>query len=106
MAAVKAKKAAKIFIKRWSHGKLSANDVSFSIRDYLNDRYGLSLGSLTPDDAYQILLSKGVSKETSEKLRDLIQDIEDAIYTGKGEDIFPMEGGIVRLIKQVEKESR
>ena len=106
IAVVKAKKAAKKFIKRCSHGRVSANDMSFSIRDYLNDRYSLSLGSLTPYDAYQILQSKGVSNETSEKLRDLVQKIEDAIYTGKGQEIFPMEEEIIELIKQVEKESR
>jgi hypothetical protein len=77
-----------------------------SIRDYLNDRFGLSLGSLTPDEASEILQSKGVSLDTAQELRTFLQRVEDAIYTGKGHESGDMGESIPRLVKAIEKESR
>jgi hypothetical protein len=75
-----------------------------SIRDYLNARFGLLLGSLTPDEAADILTSKGVRVETGDKLRTILRELENAIYTGKGAE--PREAGqdLPKLVKQIEKE--
>ena len=82
------------------------NNLISSIRDYLNDRFGLSLGSLTADEAAEILKSHGVSLDTAQKLKDIFQGLEDVVYTGQGHGVCDMGEGIPKLIKQIEKEIR
>ncbi|MBW1705839.1 MAG: protein BatD [Deltaproteobacteria bacterium] len=106
MTAAKAKKAAKDFIRQCRQGDLRSNDLISFITDYFNDRFGLALGSLTPDEAAGILESNGVSTETSGKMRHVMQALEDAIYTGKGHANCEIGQDIPKLIRQVEKEIR
>jgi len=106
VAAARARKAAKALTQQCRKGELSSNDLTSSIRRYLNERFDLSLGSLTPDEAADIVVSKGVSAATAERLRTALQELEDAIYTGKGQETCDMGGDIPKLIKQIEKEIR
>lgn len=106
MPEIKAKKAAKNLVRQYRQKELSSNDLSLRIRDYLNDRFGLSLGSLTPEEARKILSSRAVSLETAERLSSLVRRLEDTIYTGKGHEPFDTEVDIPKLIKQIEKEIR
>jgi len=106
VAAARARKAAKALIQQCRKGELSSNDLISSIRRYLNERFDLSLGSLTPDEAADIVVSRGVSATTAERLRAAVQELEDAIYTGKGQETCEMGGDIPKLIKQIEKEIR
>ena len=85
-------------------GRLGAADVTDSVRDYLNARFGLLLGSLTPDEAADILTSKGVRPETSAKLRTILRELENAIYTGKGTELREVGVDLPKLIKQIERE--
>ena len=103
-ALTSAKKAAGIFIKQCKNGRLGAAELTESVRVYLNARFGLLLGSLTPDEAADILTSKGVRPETGEKLRTILRELENAIYTGKGSE--PREAGqdLPKLVKQIERE--
>jgi len=106
VAAARARKAAKALTQQCRKGELSSNDLTSSIRRYLNERFDLSLGSLTPDEAVDIVLSRGVKATTAERLRTALQELEDAIYTGKGQETCDMGGDIPKLIKQIEKEIR
>jgi len=106
VAAARARKAAKALTQQCRKGELSSNDLTSSIRRYLNERFDLSLGSLTPDEAADIVVSRGVSATTAEGLRAAVQELEDAIYTGKGQETCDMGGDIPKLIKQIEKEIR
>jgi hypothetical protein len=106
VAAARARKAAKTLIRECQKGGLSSNHLTSSIRRYLNERFNLSLGSLTPDEAADIVGSRGVSATTSERLRRTLKELEDAIYTGKGQETCDMGGDIPELIKQIEKEIR
>jgi len=105
-AAIRAKKAARKLILQCRKSELSSSALTLSIRDYLNDRFGLSLGSLTPDEAVAILRSHGVGLGTAEKLQSMLKRLEDIIYTGKGNEPCGMSEDISRLIKQIEKEIR
>jgi hypothetical protein len=102
----KARKASKLFIKKCHKGNLSASELTLLIRDYLNDRFALTLGSLTPDDASKILKSKGVGPDTAMKLRAILEILEDAIYTGKGSEACDVGEDLPRLIKEIEREIR
>ena len=70
----------------------------------MNDRLGLSLGSLTPGEASDILRSKGVSPQTAERLQGVLQRLETNIYVGKGEATCDIGDDMSSLIKQIEKE--
>ena len=106
LAATKAKRAAKGFIRQCRQSNLSFNDLISLITDYFNNRFGLSLGSLTTEEAVEIMESKGVSSETTGKVKAVIQTLEDAVYTGKGYDSCKTGQDIPELIRQMEKEIR
>ena len=106
MAVARAKKAAKTVTRQCRKGKITSNDLSLTILQYLNDRFNLSHGSLTPDEAADILLSRGVRVETVEMLRGVLQQLEDAVYTGKGHEACDMTEDIPKLIRLIEKEAR
>lgn len=106
IAAIKAKRAAKKLVRQCCQTGLSSNDLALSIRNYLNGRFGLSIGTLTSDEAAEILKSRGVSIETAENLQKLIRSLEDAVYTGKGAEASEMGKLICKLVKQIEREIR
>jgi hypothetical protein len=106
LAATKAKKAAGVFIKKCRQGGHSSSDLISCIREYLNERFVLSLGSVTPDEAAEILRSMGATPDTAQELREIFQRLEDAVYTGKGHEPFDMGGDIPKLLKKIERETR
>ncbi len=106
LAATKAKKAAKTLVKQCRLGGLPSSAFAQAIQEYLNDRFALSLGSLTPEEAEGILTSRGVSRKTAARLKDAMQRLENAIYTGKGHTACDTGKDLPRLIKDIEKEIR
>ena len=82
------------------------DELTLAVRDYLNDRFDLTLGSVTPDDAVRILESNGVQPDTARHLGELLGRIEDAVYSGKGREPFEVAEEIPKIIKQIEKEIR
>jgi len=106
IAAIKARRAAKKLVRQCLQAGINSNDLALSIRNYLNDRFGLSAGTLTSDEAGVILESRGVSIETAKELRKLIGKLEDAVYTGKGDEDSEMGKQIPKLAKQIEREIR
>jgi len=106
LAATKAKKAAKVLAKKCHEGRLPANEFSLAVMDYFNDRFGLSLGSLTPEEAVGLLTSEGVGTDTADRLKNVLQKMEGAVYTGKGTDHCDVEEDMSALIRAIEKEIR
>jgi len=106
IAAAKAKKSAKRLIQKCQQGGMSSSELALSIRDFLNDRFDLALGSLTPDEGAEILKSKGVSLETAQRFRSVLQGLEGAVYTGKGHECRDIPEDVPKLIKQIQKEIR
>ena len=104
IAAIRAKKAAKTLTHKCRQAALTSNDAALAIRDYLNDRFGRTLGTLTPEEAAEILSSQGAATETAEELRHLVKSLEDAVYTGKGNETCASGEDISRLVKQIERE--
>ncbi len=45
-----------------------------------------------------------VKPETAEKLKDLIKEMEDAVYTGKGDNVCSLVDEIPEHINRIEKE--
>ncbi|MFH1954574.1 MAG: BatD family protein [Pseudomonadota bacterium] len=104
LPAQRAKKAAKKLIKECREKGVDADHLTLCIRDYFNDRFGLALAALTPDDAAGILTSRGVSSDLSRKLRTLLIGLENTIYTGKGQGVGRMGEEIPRLVREIERE--
>ena len=93
-----------LFKKRLRSRDLPANDIILAIRDYLNNRLCLEMGSLTPDEVFEILISKYVKEDNAELLRDFLKKCEDAVYTGKGNEPGSVDISLVDLIKKIERE--
>ncbi|HEN20927.1 MAG TPA: protein BatD [Desulfobacteraceae bacterium] len=106
MASIRAKKSAGRFIREYRKKGSLPDELSSAIRNYLNDRLSLNLGSLTAEEAAGILRSNGVSNETSLRLCAVLKKIENAVYTGRGNDPCDTGEDIPSLIRQVEKEIR
>jgi hypothetical protein len=106
LATTRAKKAANTFIRKYRHSQLRPADLVTDIRDYLNNRFCLSLGSLTPGEGAEILKLSGVSPATAERLQAALERLEDAVYTGKGHKSCDIGENMHKLIKQIEKEVR
>ncbi len=70
----------------------------------MNDRCGLSLGTLTADDAERILQDQGVNAETANHMHSLIQQIEAAVYAGKHLTDIDATPRLLDLVKILEKE--
>ena len=101
-----AKKAAREFNKQLRAEGLTCSRLLQLIRDYLNHRFGLSYGSLTPREAVDILLSRGVNGDTAANLQGIMQQMENAEYTGKGHVVAKIDFDLAQLIRQIEKEAR
>ena len=101
-----AKKAAREFFKRYHKSDHTAANLLLLVREYLNNRFGLSYGSLTPQEAFEILTSQGVGTEMAEKMLKIMQQLENAEYTGKGMEASALDIDLVPFIKRIEKESR
>jgi hypothetical protein len=106
LPATKAKKAAGALLKRYRKEDLSSSDLNLSVRDYLNDRFGLALGALTPLEGAEVLRKEGVSLGTAKRFQTFLQQLEDAIYTGVGHESCDPGENVPGLIKQIEKEVR
>lgn len=106
VAAMKVRKAARKLIQRCRQRGISSDDLALCVRDYLNERFGLALGSLTPEEGAEILRSKGVGLDTVQKFRAVLESLEGAVYTGKGSECHDICEDVPKLIKQIEKEIR
>jgi hypothetical protein len=103
---IMAKKAAREFNKHYRKHELTSRTLLQLIRNYLNHRFGLSYGSLTPQESVKILISQGVGADTAEALQNIMLQLENAEYTGQGMEAVAIDSDLVLLIKRIEKESR
>jgi hypothetical protein len=103
-AVAKRKKAASLLISRCRHGDVSARELIEAVRGYVNDRFGLSLGSLTSQEALDILRSRGVSPEPAEGFARIVQKLEDQTYSGRADDASKIKEGIPELIRGIERD--
>jgi hypothetical protein len=106
MAGARARRAAGAFARRCKHGKPDAASLMDGLRAYLNDRFKLTMGSLTPADAHRVLTSHGVKEDTARRFSEAVTRLEDAVYTGKAGEACPFAGDFPELIGRIEKELR
>ena len=101
-----AKKAAREFNKQYRKKELTGSTLLQLIRDYLNLRFGRAYGALTSQEAVNLLISQGVGAGTVKKMQKVLQQLENAEYTGRGNQTAAVDQDLGALIKQIEKECR
>lgn len=106
LAALRSRRAAREFSRSCSGEAMRPERLVVNFQHYLNDRFGLSLGALTPEEAEMILRGRGVSEETASRVRDSLRLLEDTVYTGSDREAAAEKESIARLIRRIEKESR
>jgi len=106
LPAQRARRAARRLVRRCREfGDADPEGLMTAIREYINDRLGLSLASLTPEEATAVLTSRGVSHETSGKLRDAMRKLEGSIYAVKGAgDPGTLKNEIPSIVQKIERE--
>ncbi len=104
--AQRARKAAQVFLKECRRREKDANGMMTAVRDYINDRFELSLGALIPSDVSKLLMEKGVSRSTAKSLSDVLEELEGRIYTGGEASCGSASENILEIIKRLEKELR
>jgi len=103
-AVFKAKKAFRQFSKQCDRGGINATELLDAVREYLNDRLSLSLGSLTSVEVYEILVANNINTETANQVKGLIKNLEDAIYTGRGQDECRIVEYVIQHIRRIDRE--
>jgi hypothetical protein len=103
MARFRSKNAFRQLSQRCRQNTISCADLIDAFRDYLNGRFNLSIGTLTPDEAEKLLQARGVATDTAKKIRTLIQRLESAVYAGNDGNPVDATTDLLRLAKTLEK---
>ncbi len=106
LAGARARRAAGVFVRHCKHGAPGTASLLDDLREYLNDRLRLTMGSLTSSDAHRLLISNGVNEDTAQLFGEAVQRLEDAVYTGKADEACPFTGDLLDVISRIEKELR
>ncbi|MBW2568984.1 MAG: protein BatD [Deltaproteobacteria bacterium] len=106
LALSKSRNAFKTLTKRCRQDQPGCADLIDTFKNYLNDKLSLSIGTLTADDAAELLQNKGVAPETAKKMRSLIQRLENAVYAGEDLKNTDAANDLLKLVKTLEKEIR
>jgi hypothetical protein len=104
LAQSRSKKAFNTLKKRCRKDRIAQKDLINIFKDYLNDRFGLSMGSLTADDAERILQDRGLDAETAGKMRSLVQHFESAVYAGNHINESDAADELLDMARLIEKE--
>jgi superfamily II helicase len=104
LAQSRTKKAFSTLKRHCRKDQSSYEDLINAFKDYLNDRCGLSIGTLTADDAERILRDQGVNAETAKNMHSLVQQFETAVYAGNNFNDAEATGNLLDLVKIIEKD--
>ena len=100
----RSKNAFRKFSKQCRQDIAGCADLMDAFRDYLNGRFNLSIGTLTPDETEKLLREKGVATDTADQIRTLIQRLENAVYAGDDTKPLDTTDDLLGLVKTLEKE--
>jgi len=102
----RSKNAFRKLSKRCRQDIAGCSDLIDAFREYLNSRFNLSIGTLTPNEAEKLLPGKGVATDTIKKIGAFIQRLENAVYAG--DDTKPADATteLLGLVKRLEKDSK
>jgi hypothetical protein len=102
----RSKHAFRTLSKRCRQDIAGCSDLIDAFREYLNRRFNLSIGTLTPAETEKLLRAKGAAADTTQTIGTFIQQLENAVYAG--DDTKPADAAteLLGLVKRLEKECR
>ena len=100
----KVRNAAARFVRTCKRSGLTAAELMPTLQEYLNQRLQLSHGSLTADEAADLLRSRNVDDATVRALSAEWRRTEDAIYSGKGREATAAGEKLCTLVARIEKD--
>ncbi len=106
IALVRSRQAFKNFSKQFQEAPPMGADLLKAFKVYLNDRFSLSLGTVTADDAVRLLQAHDVAGNSIDRIGTLMKKIEVAVYTGDDRQNSEAGPELLALIKNLEKEIR
>ncbi len=102
----RSRNAYKKFMKRCRKVGGDSIDLLDAFKEYLNDKFSLSIGTLTSSDAGRLLEKHNVNTGTAGKIRQIIETIESAVYAGNNVKDSNVADDLLKLVKTLEKEIR
>ena len=102
---IRSRNAGKNFLKQVRGRDLSPEEIHAAVLNYLNTRFLLKGGLLTPNEVYDLLIDKGASPETASMLKNSIAQIESVIFTGeKSNSLTQIQDELTEILKSVDQE--
>jgi len=102
---IRSRNAGKNFLKKVRGRDLSPEEIHAAVLNYLNTRFLLKGGLLTPDEVYDLLINRGASPETASMLKNSIAQIESVIFTGeKSNSLAQIRDELTGILKSVDQE--
>lgn len=102
---IRSRNAGKKFLKKIRDQDLSPEEIHTAVLDYLNTRFLLKGGLLTPNEVYDLLINQGASLETASMLQNSIAQLESVIFTGeKSNSLAQIQDKLTGILKSVEQE--
>jgi len=98
--------AAKVLEKKTHASEAGPVALIEALTDYLNDRLGLSLGTVTVNDVKTVLSRQSVHTETAAGVLSIVHRLEEAIYAGGGERHETLARELRDIVAKMEKEIR
>lgn len=102
----KSRNACGACINKLAHEHLTPQYIYGAIVEYLNNRFLLKGGVVTPDEAAEILLARGVPEDIAGRLQENMQQMEAVIFAGTGKENLDsnIQNKLVNTVKSIEKE--
>ena len=102
---IRSRNAGKNFLKKVRGRDLSPEEIHAAVLNYLNTRFLLKGGLLTPNEVYDLLINRGASPETASMLKNSIAQIESVIFTGeKSNSLAQIQDELTGILKSVDQE--
>ena len=83
---------------------MNVDELIFAIRTYVNDRFDLSMVTLSADESMTVLISNAVSFDTATRFKAAYSRVEEAVYTGGSQKNENIHKEILDLVNEIEKE--
>ncbi|MBL0701174.1 MAG: protein BatD, partial [Desulfosarcina sp.] len=104
---IRARNARKEFMKKVRGRDIPMEKIHAAAIDYMNTGFLLKGGLLTSDEAYDLLIDRGVSYNTASMFKKSIVSIESVIFTGeKTDNTDSIRDELIRIIKSVDREAQ
>jgi len=102
---IRSRNAGKNFLKNVRGQDLSPEKIHAAVLNYLNTRFLLKGGLLTPNEVYDLLIDKGASPETASMLKNSIAQLESVVFTGeKSNSLAQIRDELTGILKSVDQE--